>query len=147
MKYLFFLLVILLATSTTLFRPSNDEQTVRQILQIFQAAIRDNKADAVERFFSNDYMGFAQGSPRLNKAQRLESIKSGQIKFSNFKKEDVKITFYEKAARVIIKTEVKYKEMQSGKDVIVTIAVLGFVKTDNQWLISGECYFPNNCFR
>ncbi len=92
-------------------------------------------------------MGFAQGSPRLNKAQRLESIKSGQIKFSNFKKEDVKITFYEKAARVIIKTEVKYKEMQSGKDVIVTIAVLGFVKTDNQWLISGECYFPNNCFR
>ena len=61
MKYLFFSLVMLFATSTALFCQSNDEQTVRQILEIFQAAIRDNKADAIERFFSNDYMGFAQG--------------------------------------------------------------------------------------
>ena len=74
---------------------------MRQILEIFQAVIRDNKADAIERFFSNDYMGFAQGSPRLNKAQRLESVKSGQIKFGTFKNEDVKITLYEKTAGVI----------------------------------------------
>lgn len=147
MKYLFFSLVILLATSTALFSQSNDEQTVRQILEIFQAAIRDNKADVIERYFSNDYMGLLYLSPRLNKAQRLESIKSGQIKFGNFKKEDVKITLYEKTASVVIKTEVKYKEMQSGKDVIVVIAVLEFVKTDNQWLISGECYLGNNCFK
>lgn len=105
--------MILVASSTTLFSQSNDEQTVRQILEIFQAVIRDNKADAIERFFSNDYMGFAQGSPRLNKAQRLESVKSGQIKFGTFKNEDVKITLYEKTAGVIIKTNVKYKDMQS----------------------------------
>jgi ketosteroid isomerase-like protein len=147
MKYLFFTLVMLFDTSTALFSQSNDEQTVRQILEIFQTAIKDNKADAIERFLSNDYMLFVQGSPRLYKAQRLESIKSGQIKFDTFKNEDVKITLYEKTAGVIIKTNVKYKDMQSGKDVIVTIAVLGFVKTDNQWLISAECYLPNNCFR
>ncbi|MEP6555857.1 MAG: nuclear transport factor 2 family protein [Ferruginibacter sp.] len=147
MKYLFFSLVMLVATSATLFSQSNDEQAVRQILEIFQAAIRDNKADEIERFFSKDYMFFVQGSPRLNKVQRLESIRSGQIKFGTFKNEDVKITLYEKAAGVIIKTNVKYKEIQSGKDVTVAIAVLGFVKTDNQWLISGECYLPNNCFR
>jgi ketosteroid isomerase-like protein len=147
MKCLFFTLVMLLATSTALFSQSNDEQTVRKILEIFQTAIKDNKADTIERFLSNDYMGFVQGAPRLYKVQRLESIKSGQIKFGTFKNEDVKITLYEKTAGVIIKTNVKYKDMQSGKDVIVTIAVLGFIKTDNQWLISGECYLPDNCFR
>lgn len=147
MKYTFFSLALFLATSIAVFSQSNDEQALRQVLETFQAAIRDNKADAIERYLSSDYMCFVQGMSRLNKAQRLEGIKSGQIKLGTFKNEDVEIKLQEKAAGVKIKTSVKYKDNQSGKDVVVAIAVLGFVKTNNQWLISGECYLPNNCFR
>jgi ketosteroid isomerase-like protein len=132
MKRIFFLLVMLVTTSTFLFSQSTDEQAVRQTVNGFQAALRNNNADSAGRFLTDDYSFVGPGA-MMNKVQRLASMKSGQLKYESFNHEDVKVVLYGNTA--VVKTTVKAK--LNGQD--VTLVTLTLVKKEEQWKVAGEC--------
>ena len=146
MKNIFLSLVLLLAISISLFSQSNDEQSVRQTLEAYQTAIKNNDSSAASKLLTENFlMTPASGVQRLNKLQRLESIKSGQFKYSAFKHEDVKVRISGEAAYVIVKANVTFKI--SEKDYTVESVNLFFAKTNGDWLLADECYLGRNCYR
>ncbi|MEP6512859.1 MAG: hypothetical protein ABJA79_03255 [Parafilimonas sp.] len=90
MKYLFFSLAMLVATSTPLFSQSNDERAVRQTLEEIQTAFRNNDSGAARRFLSDDYILYCS-MIHAYKDYRLVSIESGQFKYDPFKDENVNV--------------------------------------------------------
>ena len=139
MKQIFFLLLMLVTTSTFLFGQSADEKAVRQTVKGFQAALRNNNADSARLFLTDDY-GLVGPGVMMNKEQRLASMKSGQLKYESFNYEDVKIILYGNTA--VVKTTVKAK--LKGQD--ITLVTLTLVKKDERWQVAGEC-LGNSCER
>ena len=123
---------------------ANDEQAIREAVELFRAAILNNNGNAATSLLAVDFACNAYGK-RMNKDERLASINSGQYKYGPFKKEDVKVTIYEKTATVVITTVVKYKS--GDKDVSVNFSSLTFTKKDEHWQLSGECLMGNGCFK
>jgi hypothetical protein len=123
---------------------TNDEQTIREAVEKFGAAVLSNNGNAVTSLLADDFI-FNAYAKRMNKEERLASINSGQYKYGAFKKEDVKVTLYEHSANVIITTAVKYKS--GDKDVSVNFSSLTFTKKEEHWQLSGECLMGNGCFK
>ena len=132
MRHIFFLLVLLVTTSTFLFGQSADEKAVRQTVHGFQAALRNNNADSAGSFLTDDY-GFVGRATMMNKEQRLASMKSGQLKYESFNNEDVKLVLYGDMA--VVRTTAKIK--LNGQD--VGLVTLTLVKKGEHWQVAGEC--------
>jgi Domain of unknown function (DUF4440) len=141
MKHIFFSLLMLVTTSTFLFNQSNDEQAVRQTLDGIQTALRNNNADSFGGFLADNY-SFVGPSAMMNKAQRLASIKAGQLKYESFNYENVKVQLYGNTA--VVKTTVKVK--MSGQDATTGLVTFTLLKNGEQWLVVGECA-GNSCER
>ena len=131
------------ATSNSSSR-TNQEQAIRDAVELFGAALLNNNGSAAASLLADDFVFNASGK-RMNKAERLASISSGQYKYGPFKKEDVKVTIYQKTATVVITTAVKYKS--GDKDVSVNFSSLTFTKKEEHWQLSGECLMGNGCFK
>ena len=123
---------------------TDDEQAIREAVESFRAALLNNNGNAAASLLSVDFVCNAYGK-RMNKEERLASINSGQYKYGPFKKEDVKVTIYQKTATVVITTAVKYKS--GDKDVSVNFSSLTFTKKEEHWQLSGECLMGNGCFK
>jgi ketosteroid isomerase-like protein len=136
MKQLFFSLAIMLAASTVM--GQSDEKTVKEILEKFQAALKSKDPVAVEPLLAENFR-FQTSGLAMTRAQRIESIKLGQVRYGPFKEEDVKIVIYGTMAQATIKTEVTYNVKGSDKDPTVSMAYLTFSKKGDQWQLSGEC--------
>jgi hypothetical protein len=121
---------------------AKDEQAIREALQLFQAALLNNNANAASPLLTDDFVFNAYGK-RMNKAERLASINSGLYKYGSFKMEDVKVTLYPNTASIVIKTDVKYKS--GDKDVSVNFSSLTFTRKEEHWLLSGECLLGEGC--
>ena len=144
MKQLFFCAAIFLSVTPHLLSQTNDEQSVREAVDLFQAALLNNNAKAVTSLLTDDFVFNAYGQ-KMNKEQRLASINSGQYKYGPFKKEDVKVTIYESIVAVVTNTPVKYKN--GDNDVSVNFSSLTFTKKEEHWQLSGECLLGNGCFK
>lgn len=136
MKQLFFSLAIMLATSTVM--GQSDEKAVKEILEKFQAALKSKDPVAVEPLLADNF-SFQTSGLAMTRAQRIESIKVGQVRYGPFKDEDVKISIAGTYATVIIKTNVTFSVKGSDKDATVSMAYLTFSKKGDQWQLSGEC--------
>ena len=121
---------------------AKDEQAIAEAVQLFQAALLNNNANAAAALLTGDFVFNAYGK-KMNKEDRLASINSGLYKYGPFKMEDVKVTLYQNTASVVIKTAVKYKS--GDKDVSVNFSGLTFTKKDEHWLLSGECLLGEGC--
>lgn len=136
MKQLFFSLAIMLAASTAL--GQSDEKAVKQILDKFLAALKSKDPGPMEPLLADNF-SFVTSGLGLTRAQRIESIKLGQVRYGLFKEEDVKIVIYGTIAQATIKTDVSYSNKGSDKDATVSMAYLTFSKKGDQWQLSGEC--------
>jgi Domain of unknown function (DUF4440) len=123
---------------------ADDEQAIRDAVEKFGAALSSNNGNTAASLLADDFVFNASGK-RMNKEERLASINSGQYKYGPFKKEDVKVTLYEKTATVVITTPVKYKS--GDNDVSVNFSSLTFTKKDEHWKLSGECLVGYGCFK
>jgi len=123
---------------------AKDEQAIRAALQIFQAALLNNNANAAAPLLTDDFAFNAFGKI-MNKEGRLASIHSGLYKYGPFKMEDVKVTLYPNTASVVITTAVKYKN--GDTDVSVNFSVVTYTKKDEHWLLSGECLLGEGCYK
>ena len=131
MKHIFFLLAML-TTATLVFSQSGDEKAVRDTVTGFQAALKNNNADSLERFLTDDY-SFVGPATMMNKEQRLASMKSGQLKYESFDFKDLKLVFYGDMAVVRTTAKIKLKEQD------VDLVTLTLVKKGEHWQVVEEC--------
>jgi hypothetical protein len=67
----------------------------------------------------------------INKADRLESIKSGQLKYESFNYQNIEIRIYENTAVVNASIRVKIK----GKEAFTVLSTLTLAKNGEQWQV------------
>ncbi|MBX3297096.1 MAG: nuclear transport factor 2 family protein [Acidobacteria bacterium] len=66
------------------------EAGVKKMIADFEAALNKNDADAVGKFYRDDYELIDQNGQIQTKASRVEQIKSGKIKWDGLKFSDLK---------------------------------------------------------
>jgi hypothetical protein len=120
----------------------NDQQAIREVLQLFQAALLNNNGNAAASLLTGDFAFSAYGK-KMNKEERLATINSGQYKYGPFKMEDVNLTIYPNTATAVIKTAVKYKS--GDKDVSVNTSNLTFTRKEGHWMLLAECLLGGGC--
>ena len=113
---------------------ANTESDVRKLLGELEAALSKNDAAALDKIYSDDYTIITTAGEVQTKAQRLDSIKSGDLKFETIKFEDVKIQSYGDAAVVTARSIAKstYKGKEQPGDSMTTIV---FAKTKDGWRV------------
>lgn len=70
------------------------EADVKKFIGDFEAALNKNDADAVGKFYSDDYSLIDQDGAMQTKASRLEQIKSGKVKWEGLKFSDTKVRIH-----------------------------------------------------
>jgi hypothetical protein len=144
MKQLFFTISIMLVTSGMLFGQT-DEKSARQALEKYLSAIKNKDAASVDQMMSDNFK-FRSSCIELNKAQRMESIKSGLVKYDAYKAEDMKFYLSNQGALIVIPTKVSYRSEKCNQEYTVSNAYISFLKIGDQLQLSAECA-GNNCTR
>jgi ketosteroid isomerase-like protein len=70
------------------------EADVKKMLTEFEAALNKNDADAVGKFYADDYSLIDQNGQMQTKASRVEQIKSGKLKWENLKFTDLQVKIH-----------------------------------------------------
>jgi len=81
--------------TTPLTKPAADsaavEADVKKFIADFEVALNKNDADAVGKFYNDDYSLIDQDGVLQTKASRIEQIKSGKVKWEGLKFSDLKV--------------------------------------------------------
>ena len=114
MKRLSLTLLALAVTPTFVLIQSNDEQPVRQTLDQIATALRANNANALDKLYADDYNFVSPQGIMVTKPQRLETMRSGQLKYESFYYEDAKVHVYGNAAvtNTTVKVKLRGRRMQ-----------------------------------
>jgi ketosteroid isomerase-like protein len=113
---------------------ANTESDVRKLLGELEAAISKNDVAALDKIYSDDYSFISTTGEMQTKAQRLDSMKSGDLKYESIKFEDAKIHTYGDAAVVTTRSVGKstYKGKEQPAESMSTIV---FAKTKDGWRV------------
>jgi ketosteroid isomerase-like protein len=113
-------------------RTGVDEQAVRQVLDEFSDAIWRNDTDALDRIWSDDYTVVLPTGSIIDKARRLEFVRSGGTKFDSVSRDEENIRLYGNTAVAISRTTAKGQV--AGQDVNNQFRVTTvLVKKDELW--------------
>ena len=117
---------------------ANTEAEVKKTLEEVAAGLAKNDADAVAKYYSDDYILITPQGTVQNKTQRLADMKSGNTKFDSFAYEDIKVRPFGNTA--VATATVTAKGKTEGRDVAPKIrATLVLVKVGNEWkVVSGQ---------
>src|SRR5436190_16572007 len=124
MKKIYLIMVMFITSSSFVFGQSNDKQSVLQTLYQMATALRSNNVYALDKIYANDYTSVNPRGFIITKTSRLESIKSGHLKYESFEYEDVQVRLYENAAVVNATIKAKIK----GEDETTVLATLTLVR-------------------
>jgi uncharacterized protein (TIGR02246 family) len=91
------------------------EGEIRKMMDEFTAALNKNDADAVAKFYADDYVLVDQNGASQTKASRLEQIRSGKIKWEGLKFTDLKIRTHPSGDGAVIVGHASGKTMVDGK--------------------------------
>lgn len=101
---------------------------VRKLLNDLQAALAKNDTAALEKIYAEDYTFVSAEGAVQTRAERLESMKSGQTKIESITFSDPKIKIFGDAAVVI--STINVKGTTNGKDTSGTgVSSIVFAKT------------------
>src|SRR5947209_13684610 len=67
------------------------EADIRKVLDATQTALSKNDADAMEKIYAENYMTVNQDGSVQNRAERLNALRSGAVKYDSFAISDVNI--------------------------------------------------------
>ena len=113
---------------------SSSEADVKKVLTDLQTALAKNDTAALDRIYADDYTFVSPEGEMQTKAQRLESMKSGEMKFESITFDDAKVRMYGDAAVVNAKTT--QKSTVKGKDNSGTAtATIVFAKSKDGWRV------------
>ena len=111
---------------------------IKKMMGELAAALAKNDADAVAKFYADDYHLVTPAGVDQTKADRIADMKSGKSKFESFEYTDINVRTYGDMAVAI--STVKAKGVLSGQSAPAeTRATLVFYKTKDGWkVVSGH---------
>ena len=116
---------------------SKAEQEVLKVNEKYDKAIISRDAAAYERILANDFIFTSFDGVVSNKAQELEKVKSGDLKFEFGKSDDVRIKIYGKTAVVTARFRAKGQSKGKNFTVLERYTVV-FVKRNGRWQLVAE---------
>ena len=100
-------------------RPAADsaaiETDVKKFIADFEIALNKNDADAVGKFYNDDYSLIDQDGALQTKATRLEQIKSGKVKWEGLKFADLKVRTHPAGDGAVVYAHATGKTTVDGK--------------------------------
>ena len=127
------------ANATNTAAPATDSSAeIKKLMAELAAALAKNDADALAKFYADDYHLVTPQGVDQPKAERLADMKSGKSKFESFEYTDINVRSYGDMAVAI--STVKAKGVLSGQPSPPEIrATLVFYKTKDGWkVVSGQ---------
>jgi ketosteroid isomerase-like protein len=113
---------------------ASSEADVRKFIGDLGAALAKNDAAALDKMWADDYTFVNPEGEVMTKAQRLDAVKSGAMKFESLTFNDVKVRMYGDTAVVNAKTSAK--GTMNGKDNSGTsTATIVLVKGKDGWRV------------
>ncbi len=91
------------------------EADVKKMIADFEVALNKNDADAVTKFYRDDYELIDQNGQMQTKASRVEQIKSGKIKWEGLKFSDLKAMVHPVGDGAIVTARATGKVTMDGK--------------------------------
>lgn len=111
----------------------NEEQAVRQLISNLAKALQTNNAAALDSIYADSYTFVGVNGVLATKAERLDAIKSGKLKYKSLSLDNVNIKMYGDAAVATFNGEGKFapgNENLDGK--FMTTAT--FIKSNGRWV-------------
>lgn len=103
------------------------EAEVKKALDDLQAAVKAGDAEALGKIYADDYVIVTQTGVLETKQQRMDSMKSGSVKYETLEFKDPKIRIYGTVG--IVNTEASGKGVMNGEAVeLDTLATIIFNK-------------------
>ena len=126
------------ANSATATNSATTDADVKKLLNDVAAALAKNDADAVSKFYADDYHLVTPQGVDQTKAERLADMKSGATKFDSFAYDDINVRSYGDTAIAI--SHVKATGTVSGQPNIRDMrATLVLRKMPDGWkVVSGQ---------
>lgn len=91
------------------------EADVKKMMADFEAALNKGDAAALDKMYADDYTLIDQNGVTQTKAQRVDAIKSGKLKFDGLKFSDLKVNMHPAGDGAIITGKVTGKGIMDGK--------------------------------
>ena len=134
MKRTILIAAILVAASSVGFGQSNDEQAIRKTLTELMDALSKSDVETAGRIYADDYViGLADGSS-TTKAQRLNAIKAGDLKYQTLVFDGLKVRQYGNTA--VANYHVTGKTItRAGEQPVNSQAMVVLVKNGERWQV------------
>ena len=117
-----------------------DEAAVKKVLTDISTSLSKNDADAMDKIYGDNYMLVNIDGSVQNKAERLASMRSGEVKYESFAYDDSNFRFNPEGTGAIAITRTTMKGTFKGKPMDGTYrGTLVFSKTKDGWkLVSAQ---------
>ncbi len=113
---------------------NSDEQTIRQTLTELMNALSRNDVETVGRIYADDYQIVLQDGTTTTKAERLNAMKSGSLRYNALVFDNMKIRQYGSAA--VATYQVTGKSVTSGGEQNLNHqATVTLVKNGSRWQV------------
>lgn len=112
----------------------NDEQAVRQLLSDVFDALRRADTVALDRLYADNYFLVNESGVLTTKAQRLASIKSGELKYESLSFDELNVRMYGNAAvaTYVVNSKGQFKGQDIGGRFRVTTT---YIKMKGRWQV------------
>lgn len=91
------------------------ETEVRKMMDDFSAALNKNDADAIGKFYADDYTLIDGNGQMQTKASRTEQFKSGKTKLEGLKFDDMKVSVHPTGDAAVVTGKASGKSTTDGK--------------------------------
>jgi len=95
--------------------PKADEAEIKKLMDTAQAALQKGDADAMEKIYADNYSIVNVDGTKQTKAERLASIRSGEVKYTAFAYSDANIVITPdgNSANVTVKLAMKGRSREN----------------------------------
>jgi uncharacterized protein (TIGR02246 family) len=113
----------------------NAEQAIRQTMTELFNALNRGDADAAGRIYTDDYQITMENGKTVTKAQRLEAMKSGALKFQSVAFNDLRIRQYGNAAVATYHVTGRSNAL-GGEEEANSLATVMLVSNGGRWQVA-----------
>lgn len=110
------------------------ENDVRKLIADLAAALAKNDADAVDKIYADNYTLVNVDGSVQTKAERLASLRSGEVKYSEFAFSDMTVRVNPEGTSAVSVAKATFKAVNKGKPLEGDFRVTGvWSKTKDGW--------------
>ncbi len=125
--------ICLLAAPLALAQGSNVEQTIRALTEQWRQALLKSDAAAYAKLTAEDFITIGTAGRAFTKAQIVEFLKSGELKYEAYDYSDIKVRVYGDTA--LVNCTLNQKGRIGDRDLVAGpfLVVLVWVKREGKW--------------